>query len=192
MFEKLSTCVLPVDDLMKELFAEESLHTEMPFINKRSGNYPVNRFVTLDLVTNPKIGNAARKYISKLLQEKEKYGYIYFLSSQRMMVPLDVRFRGVEVFCESAHRDEIASAIDKLASEFACRNTLMFEITLMECYYFFIRLVNQHLTWLAVESILNNVRAHAHLIMSPNRKYAFRVVEETSELKDDKIVVCKR
>lgn len=79
MYEKLATCVLPVDDLLKELYEKESLHREMDYINKKLGNYPVKRLVTLDLVKNAKIDNVARKYIATLLQEKEKYGYVYFL-----------------------------------------------------------------------------------------------------------------
>lgn len=192
MYEKLATCILPVDDLLKELVEKEALQREMRTMAKKAGNYPVSHLVTLDLVNHPKIRNAVRKYISTLLEEKEKYGYVYFLLDQRMMVPLDVRFRGIEVFSEYEHRDEIASAIDALASEFVCRNSLLFEITLMECFYCYIRLVNPHLTWMATESLLNNIRNHIHLIMSPDRKHAFRTVEDPNELKDEKIVVCKR
>lgn len=192
MYEKLATCVLPVDDLLKELYEQESLDRELRYIRKPLGNYPVHRLVTLDLVNNVKIGTVVRQYISKLLENKEKYGYIYFLSGQKMIIPLDVRFRGIEVFSDPSEKEEIVAAIDKLASEFACRNILMFEITLMECFYFYIRLINPHLTWLATESLLNNMRSHVHLIMSPDRKYTFRVIEEPNDLKDDKIVVCKR
>lgn len=191
MYEKLATCILPVDDLLKEMYETESLSREMNFVKKFAGNYPVDQLVTLDLVSHTKIKNVARKYISKLLQNKEKYGYLYFLSSQRMLIPLNIRFKGIEVFVDSADYQEIVKEIDKLASEFACRNTLMYEITLLECYYFYIRLVNPHLTWLATESILNNVSSHHHLIISPDRKYSYRV-EESNDLNDENRTMCTK
>lgn len=190
MYEKLATCILPVDDLLKEMYENESLNREMSFVKKYTGNYPVENLVTLELVTHSKIKNVARKYISKLLQNKEKYGYLYFLSGQRMLIPLNIHFKGIEVFVDSTDYPEIVSEMDKLASQFACRNTLMFEITLLECYYFYIRLVNPHLTWLATESILNNVRSHHHLIMSPDRNYSYRIVE-SNDLEEEG-TTCKR
>ena len=179
MYEKLATCFLPIDDLLKELIQKESLERELQFIKDRPSNYPVNHLVTLDLVTQPKIRNVAQKYISKLLENKEKYGYIYYLSGKKMLIPLDIHFQGAEVFVNVADKNEIQAAIERIASEFACKNTLMYEITLMECYYFYIKLANSHLTWLAVESMLTNVKSHAHLIMSPYRKHGYRI--ESSE-----------
>lgn len=190
MYEKLATCVLPVDDLLKDLYEKESLGREVDSMRKRSGSYPAARLITRELVRNAKIRGAARRYLSKLLQDKEKYGYVYFLSGRKMAVPLDFRFRGIEVFVDLPFRDDIVAELDKLASEFSCRNTLMYEITMMECYYFYVRLLNPHLTWLATESILNNVKSHAHLIMSPERKHSFRVEDPNEELKDEKIMVC--
>lgn len=178
MYEKLARCYLPVDDLLKELYETESLEREMQFVTQRSGIHPIERLVTLDLVTNRKIVNVVRKYISKLLSNKEKYGYIYYLNSQRMQVPLDVRFQGIEVFVDWIDKDEIVNVMDKLASEISCKTTLMYEITMMEIFYFFIRLVNPHLTWIAVESMINSVRGHAHLIMSTERKYKYRIEDE--------------
>lgn len=191
MYEKLATCILPVDDLLKEMYETESLNRDISFVKKYAGSYPVEQFVTLDLVTHLKVKNVARKYISNLLQNKEKYGYLYFLSGQRMLIPLNIHFKGIEVFVDSIHYQEIVNEMDKLASEFACRNTLMHEITLLECYYFYIRLVNPHLTWLATESILNNVRSHHHLIMSPDRNYSYRV-EESNDMEEEKTTTCKR
>lgn len=194
MHEKLATCVLPVDDLLKEMVEQESLDREVGSLSSRSGTYPVNRLVTLELVTHSKIGKVVRKYISTLLAEREKYGYIYFLNNQRknMMIPLNIHFQGLDVFSEYKYRVEIASVLDKLASEFACRKTLLYEITLMECFYFYIRLVNPHLTWLATESLLNNVRSHIHLIMSPDRPFPFRTVQESEDRKDAKLAICPR
>lgn len=191
MYEKLATCILPVDDLLKEMYETESLSREMSFVKKFAGNYPVDQLVTLDLVSHSKIKNVARKYISKLLQNKEKYGYLYFLSGQRMLIPLNIRFKGIEIFVDSADYQEIVKEMDKLASEFACKNTLMYEITLLECYYFYIRLVNPHLTWLATESILNNVPSHHHLIISPDRKYSYRV-EESNDLNEEHRAMCTK
>lgn len=180
MYEKLARCYLPVDDLLKELYKTESLEREMQFITERYGTHPVDHLVTLDLVTNKKIANVAQKYISKLLGNQEKYGYIYYLNRQRMQQRLHVRFQGVEVFVDRFDKDEIVAEMEKLASKIACKITDMttYDITLIEIYYFFIRLVNPHLTWIAVESMINSVRGHAHLIMSPERKYSYRMEDE--------------
>lgn len=180
MYEKLSTCVLPVDYLLQELYEKESLHYEMKRISMRSGNHPIKNLVTLDLVKNQKIGKVVRDYISTLLDKREKYGYLYYLMDikKSMMNPLNIRFRGMEVFSNPMERDEIFSKMNELASEFACRTTLMFEITLLECFYFYVRLANRHLTWIALESILNNVKSHIYLIMEPKRKHGFETDEK--------------
>lgn len=178
MYEKLAQCYLPVDDLLKELYEEASLEREMQFVLKRPGIHPIAYLITLDLVTNPKIVHVARKYISKLLGNKEKYGYIYYLNSQPMLIPLNVRFQGVELFVDWMDKDEIVEAMHKLANEISCKWTVMHEITMIEIYYFFIRLMNPHLTWLAIESMINSVRGHAHLIMSTERKYKYRMEDE--------------
>lgn len=184
MHEKLAHCHLPVDDLLRELYETESLEREMLFVTHRPGIHPVERLVTLDLVTNRKIVNAARKYISKLLGDTEKYGYVYYLNGQRMQIPLNVRFQGVEVFVDWIDKDEIVNAMHKLANEVSCKTTAMHEITMIEIYYFFIRLINPHLTWIAIESMINSVAGHAHLIMSTERKYSYRMEEEEDEWKE--------
>lgn len=190
MYEKLSTCILPIDDLLKEMIRDESLERELQFVKTCGGMYPVKRLVTLDLVTNKKIANVARKYISKLLENKEEYGYLFFLSDQPMLIPLDVHFKGVEVFTDYANKDRIVAVMEELASEFGCKGTMLYEISLVECYYFFIRLVNPHLTWAAVDYMLNCVRLHVHLIMSPDRIFNYRI--EDDEWKEKKTWLCKR
>lgn len=186
MYEKLARCFLPVDVLLKEL--SESCRRELQFVADRPGIYPIKRLVTLDLVTNPKIVNVAKKYISKLLEEKEKYGYLYFLSAQRMLIPLQVRFNWSKVFVDSSDHYEIVAAMVKLADEFACKMTLLHEITAMEIYYFFIRLANPHLSWLAVESMNNCVPSHAHLIISPDRKFSVQTDESTTSCGSKKFI----
>ena len=187
MYKKLSICLLPVDDLLKEFYEKESLERTIQFMNDRPGNYPIDYLITLNLVTHSKIKHVARRYISKLLEDKEKYGYIYYLSGQKMLIPLDIHFQGMEILVDFTDKNDIHSEIEKMASEFACKNTLMYEITLMEFYYFFIRLINPYLTWLAIESMLTNVKGHAHLIMSPYRKHSYRLDESTEK----KPVPCK-
>lgn len=190
MYERLATCHLPVDNLLSEFYGGESLEPIIKSLNLQYGKWPVEFYISLDLVMHPKIRDVARKYISKLLEDKEQYGYVYYLSSQNMLIPLTVKFQGIEVFTETEDRDRIVKAIDELASEFACRGSLMHEITMVEIYYFFIKLVNPKLTWLAIEYMINSLRQHVHLLMSPERKFTWMEEEPVGNVEKKKLLFC--
>lgn len=191
MYERLATCRLPVDNLLSEFYSAESLEPVIKSINPQYGKWPVEFYISLDLVTHPKIRDVVRKYISKLLEDKEQYGYVYYLSGQNLLIPLNVKFQGIEVFTRVDDRNQIAKAIDELASEFACRGSLMHEITMVEIYYFFVKLVNPKLTWLAVEYIINSLRLHVHLLMSPERKFTWITKEEDfGKVDKNKMLFC--
>lgn len=191
MYERLASCRLPVDELLSELVQKESLDQAIRILNPRLGKWPIEFYVSLEMVMHPKLRDAARKYISKLLEEKEKYGYIYYLSGQSLLMPLAIQFRGIELFTETEERDRITKAIEALASEFACRSSIIYEITMVEIYYFFIRLVNPKLSWLAVEYMINSVKLHAHLLMSSERKFTWAEDKELdAKINKDKLLFC--
>lgn len=190
MYERLAVCRLPVDDLLSEFYGEENLEPIVKSLNLRYGKWPVQFYVSLDLVTHPKIRDVVRKYISKLLEDKERYGYVYYLSGRSLLIPLTVKFQGIEVFTEVEDRDRILKNIDELASEFACRGSMMHEITTVEIYYFFVRLVNPKLTWLAVEYMINSLRQHVHLLMSPERKFSWTEQEPVGDVDKNKLLFC--
>ncbi|GIY64792.1 uncharacterized protein CEXT_420531 [Caerostris extrusa] len=123
--------------------------------------------VTLELVQNETVKKAAKTYIYRLLAEKEKFGYLYFLLNQRMAVPLDVQFNG-ELVIESENFDQVVETIEKMAQEFNC-NTKIFEVTCVELLYFFTMLVNPYVKWIAVDYVLQCARTHAYLISAPDR-----------------------
>lgn len=190
MYERLAACRLPVDDLLSEIYGEESLEPVIKSLNLRHGKWPVDFYISLDLVMHPKFRDVVRKYISKLLEDKERYGYVYYLSGQSLLIPLTVKFQGIELFTEIEDRDGIVKAIEELASEFACRGSLMHEITMVEIYYFFVRLINGKLTWLAVEYMISSVRQHAHLLMSPERKFTWKEEEPVGKVDKNKLLFC--
>lgn len=183
MHERLSSCRLPVDNLLSELYQTESLDPIVKSITKFH--------ISLDLVNHPKLRDVARKYISKLLEDKEQYGYIYYLSGQNLLIPITVRFRGEEVFIEMEDKARIVKEIETMASEFACRGSLMHEITMVEIYYFFIRLVNPTFSWLAVEYMINSIRQHVYLLMSPERKFSWVDKEPPkTKMSNNKLLLC--
>lgn len=180
MYEKLNRCILSTDELIKELLGNKCFKQTVQSFQTQLGNSPIRFLITLDFINDCKIKEKTRNYINKLFENQEKYGYIYFLLKQKMLIPLIFNFQGAEILIDCNDKFQIMKDIEKIASEWACRDTLVFETTLLELYYFFTRLLNPELSWLAVESILLNVRSHTHLIMSPDRKYAFKEIEKPS------------
>lgn len=191
MYERLAICNLPVDDLLLELYERETLDPIIQSMNLRYGKWPIERYISLKLVTHPKMRDVTRKYISKLLEDREQYGYLYYLSQQNLLIHLNVRFQGEALFMESEDRDQIIKSIQELASEFACKGSMMHEITMIEIYYFFIQLVNRKLSWLAIEYMMNSVPQCTHLLMSPERRFPFVEKEPTVGINKNKLLFCQ-
>ncbi|GFY38827.1 uncharacterized protein TNIN_3521 [Trichonephila inaurata madagascariensis] len=112
--------------------------------------------------------DAARDHIYKLLQNKETYGYLYFLNAQPLLVPLHVRFNA-ELIVDSCHYREIVAEIDRLAREFACPPSTFYDITRVELLYFFTLLVKPQLNWIQVNHLLRGNTHHDYLIAHPER-----------------------
>lgn len=167
MHERLMECILPVDHLLEESY--ERLKTEMGSGDK----------ITLALVQNQKVVAEARNHILKLLTEKEKYGYLYYLADQKLLMPLTVRFKPAQQFIHAEETSQIIAKMQAIASTFACKYMLVYEITLVELFYFFIKLKNPRYTWLAMESQINIVPLHGHLIMSLERNYHWEEKAQT-------------
>lgn len=177
MYRRLSQCVLPVDDLLKA--SRRTLDPWLRQLQRRPGLDPVQYWVTLETVTHRAVVEAATAYIDRLLQHKEQYGYPYFLLEQRMLIPLSVFCQSMTVFVDPRDQHAIETKVEELASRVARKGEVLHEVTLVELYYFFIRLWNGHLTWLAVESMANSFGHHTHLIMSPRRKFGYRDLAES-------------
>ncbi|GBO38111.1 hypothetical protein AVEN_122116-1 [Araneus ventricosus] len=98
----------------------------------------LKNLIPLELVKNTTIMKAALDYIARLLKDKYNLGYLYYLHSmnKRMLIPLDVEFNG-ELAIEKARFDQVVEEFDKLSSEFAPRDTFIFDITRVELLYFF-------------------------------------------------------
>lgn len=129
---------------------------------------PFIKTITLELVQNPRVVAVAKTYIDRLLKNKLEYGYLYYLQEQQLSHKLDIQFNG-EVVIECARYDQVVEAIDNLAKEWACVNTLMYEITRLELLYFFTLLMNPIFNWITVDFIVQGAKGYAHLIAAPNR-----------------------
>jgi hypothetical protein len=168
MIDKLKHLLLPIDDFIDQIRCNHSLDDVVKPLRKRAPFKPFDYSVNLDIVKHPKVLQAARSFIIRIMTDKENLGYLYFLSNQHLTIPLNVQFNG-ELAIECNRYEQVVEAINDLAQEFACQNTLTYEITRVELLYFFIRLVNPHMNWITIDYILQCIKGHAHLISAPNR-----------------------
>lgn len=166
MIEKLQKLILPVDDLIKE-YRLESYGCKTTSFKKN--------LLTLNLVQNKDIQNKARLYITQLLDDPEQYGFLYYLHDKKLYMPLQVQMKG-GTFMECGYENSIREELETQASQFYPREHNKFRITYVELLNFYIRLVNPTLGWIAVEYMVQCIPYHAHLIVSPDRRYSYREV----------------
>lgn len=171
MLFKLSHYMLKTDDAVNAARGHLAL---LNLLEQQPGVEPIKYLVTLAMVTHEDVVQSALNYIQSLLKAKEEMGFVYFLSEQPMLIPVQVFRQSMDMFIDCRHKYEIMGAIETLARKIEKTDTIAYEITLVELYYFFILLQNKHLTWLALESMVNSFRQHTHVIMSPHRKYPYR------------------
>lgn len=160
MIKKLKKLVLPVDDLLKDY--------------RICG--PANKILTLNFVQNKDLQGKAKNYIIKLLENMEQYGYLYYLYDKNLYIPLQVELKG-ETFMECGYEYRIKKELESQASQFFQCDDIKFRITYVELLYFYIRIMDPTLTWIAVEYKIQSVPYHTHLIMSPDRKYSYREIK---------------
>ncbi|GFQ87856.1 uncharacterized protein TNCT_735661 [Trichonephila clavata] len=161
MIKYLQKLWLPNDELIAHI--RKNRHLDPSLFPRYTTPKPFERRITLDIVQNKYVVEAAKEYIEHLLKNKEEYGYIYHLMKQNLYIQFDVKFNG-ELAIECARYDQVVEAIDELAREWACKNSLMYEVTRLELLYFFILLMNPEINWTTVDFLLQGTKGHAHLI----------------------------
>lgn len=166
MIPKLSKILLPNDFLLKEY------SKTYPVLQSHHRKCSMVGSVTRDLVLDKQVQEIAKRFISRLFEKRECVGYSYHLNAQEMLKPLTVQFKW-EPFVAAEDKNKIIGKIQDMADEFACPNTLMHDITKVELLYFYVRVSNPSLSWLAVEYMLQCFPWHAHLFMSRHRKYSW-------------------
>lgn len=172
MIEKLKQLYLPVDELLEEYC--KNLGSVVHLCQQCGHSDHIRYLITLSLVQNKEVVKIAYKYITKLLEEKEQYGYLYFLNDQKMFIPLIIEdFKG-DVFIDSKDKSKVKEELEKMAAHFVQKNSKMFQITIVELLNFFIRIINPTFTWLAVENMMQCVPWHTHLIVSPDRPFSYK------------------
>ncbi|GFQ65909.1 uncharacterized protein TNCT_575031 [Trichonephila clavata] len=161
MIKYLQKLWLPNDELIGHI--RKNHHLDPSLFPSYTTPKPFERLITLDIVQNKYVVEEAKEYIEHLLKNKEEYGYLYHLMKQNLYIQFDVKFNG-ELAIECAQYDQVVEAIDELAREWACKNSLMYEVTRLELLYFFILLMNPEINWTTVDFLLQGTKGHAHLI----------------------------
>lgn len=143
-------------------------HTHMTKYNRNKIIF--HSYITLELVRDQKIRKRVEQYITDLLLYKEKYGFLYFLNTQKLLIPLHLIFNG-ELVIDPSQYIEIKNEIHTLASLFSCpdKNIIFYKITLIEILYFLTILVNPHLNWITVDYILRGNKTHDYIISAKDR-----------------------
>ncbi|GFS30441.1 uncharacterized protein TNIN_160201 [Trichonephila inaurata madagascariensis] len=95
---------------------------------------------------------------------------------QNVYIQFDVKFNG-ELVIECARYDQVVDAIDELAREWACKNSLTYEVTGLELF-FFILLINPEINWMTVDFILQRTKGHAHLIAARAKQLSEKLVNK--------------
>lgn len=176
MIEILKKLKLDVDILLDTLIREENLEEIISRCRcpQTSFGSLLNQ-VPLNLVRDEKILKVARKYISRLLGDTHKYGYLYFLSSKRLIVPLNIQLHAKTVI-QCCWHGPILQVIHHSAKEFACEHTVKYQITCLELLYFFVRLMNREFSWISVDYLLQGAVRHALLVGNPTRRLDHRTL----------------
>lgn len=160
--EKLKLIQTPPDDLISVLRTDFDI-SKFIKIHKLQ---PFTSYVTHALVSDTEIVKTAKKYIVELLKNKSRYGFLYYLNTKKLIVPLHFNFNG-ELIIDPQHHHMIVNDIHNIAKDFACTDNLIFEITKIELLYFFTLLINVHLNWVTVDHILGcNKTSHAGHVMN--------------------------
>lgn len=131
---------------------------------------PFSSYVTQALVSDPQVVTLAKRYIIELMRNKERYGFLYLLNSQRLLIPLNLNFNG-ELVIDPENHEIIHAMIQEIAKDFTCPSihNLTYEITKIELLYFFTLFVNIHLNWITVDNILKCNKVHSYLMSAPER-----------------------
>lgn len=155
---------LPTDDLIDEF----RMHLkDVQKYTKYHSIKPFQSYVTLNLIHY--VGEFyAQKYIIKLLNEQEKYGYLYHLYYKNLKIPLDIRFNSYLIL-DREDSDRIIYEINKIARNFYSTNDFRYHITRLELLYFYTLLINPYLTWITLDYLVKGNRLHSYLIGSLNR-----------------------
>lgn len=155
---------LPTDELIDEF--RKNLKDIQKY-TKFHNFTPFQSYVTLNLIHY--VGEVyVKKYIMKLLNEKEKYGYLYYLYNKNLKVPLDIKFKS-NLIIDREDSDRIIYEIDKIARIFYLPNDFRYQITRLEILYFYALLINPSLNWISLDYLLKGNELHSYLIASPSR-----------------------
>lgn len=157
----LESCISPNDELVKMFRDNIDIS---PFL-KVHKIYPFTSYITHSLVSDPNIVKLAKKYIVELLRNKSKYGFLYHLNGQKLIIPLHFQFNG-ELIIDPQNYFAIVNIIQDIARDFSCPDNLVYEITKIELLYFFTLFVNIHLNWITIDHFLKCIKTHGYLIGS--------------------------
>lgn len=153
---------LPTDDLINEF----RIHLkDVQKYTKHHRFEPFQSYVTLNLIHY--VGEFyAKKYIIKLINEQEKYGYLYHLYNKNLKISLDISFNNYKLILDPVDSDRIIYEINKIARCFYSTNDFRYLITRLELLYFYTLLINPTLTWITLDYLIKGNKLHSYLIDS--------------------------
>lgn len=168
--EYLRKLYLPVDELInlkfRPLFPNIAPYTK-PHKTNSLKTSSLKSVVTLPFIK--KVGRTiATDYIEHLKKDKE-CGFLYNLSSQKMIIPLNIDFDDWHVLIDPWNTKHIIDEIDAIAKQCRCDSPITNDITRLELLYFYTLLLNPDLTWIVVDYLARGNRFHSYLISHPKR-----------------------
>lgn len=175
-FYQLENSYLPIDKLIYDFRSSLiGVNKHKHFTKYNNNKIIFHSYITLAFITEPNVRNVVQKYITELIINKKEYGYLYYLNTQKLMIPLHLNFNAELVF-DPMDYSKIEEELRNLASLFSCpvKDNYFYEITLIEILYFLVILVNPHLNWIMVDYILRGNKLHDYLI-----SHKSRIIEKT-------------
>ena len=165
--EHLQSLYIKNDILLKEVTCQDNFE----HLRKPMTMVPFRSWVTLNLVTDPKVERMARYYLTQLLTHKKEYGILYWLADQQdnLVMKLQLNVHGEAIIDPSQYTD-ILQRLESLARDFFQPHTLQYTVTCVELLYFFTYLNNPHLNYLTMDYVMGCILSHRYIIHAPTRR----------------------
>lgn len=172
--QQLQNSYLPIDKLIYEYrLMLIGVNKHKLYTKYNPNKILFHSYITLPFIREPEIRSSINNYITALLM-REDCGYLFYLSNQKMIIPLQLNFNA-KLILDPDNYTEIMNELTTLAKLFgnSCTSKI-YEIAKLEILYYLTILMNPHLNWITVDFVLRGNQTHDYLISSKNR-----IIEKT-------------
>lgn len=153
--ELLSKARLPIDNLVDRI----SSRNMSVIRDNRKKNVLWGMFYNITPALVDIFQQQARAHIKEILQNKDTYGYFYFLAENDPYWVHPPKFQ-YEDFPLMQNKDCIIPKIHNIAQCFAVPNTSHFYATCLYLMYFFSLLANPHTNWITIDYLAKGNNYH--------------------------------